>query len=128
MKERYEHSDSSISTLRESFISIKVCKSKAGDKRERIEAREAKREEIQKRMRLIEIMRKIKENRARVHSIDPIPYDEVLTKSDGNCHKKFSRFEAFLKLEMEDKEVVEKDFDYVIEHKDKYKGKFHYSK
>ena len=46
----------------------------------------------------------------------------------NNLAKKYSRFEAFLKLEMNDKEVVENNDDYVIEFKDKLKGKYHYSK
>ena len=41
--------------------------------------------------------------------------------------RQYSRFEAFLRLEMDEKEVVVRDNSMQIEYKDKLKGKMHYS-
>lgn len=61
-------------------------------------------------------------------SIDTTPYDIVLQKIGSPKHKQFSRFEAFLKFEMEDKEVVQKDQTYLVQHKDEFLNHLHYSK
>lgn len=61
-------------------------------------------------------------------SIDPIPYDKVLQTLGNAKDQQYSRFEAFLKFEMEEKEVIKKEHNsFEVEFKDKLKGKMHYS-
>jgi hypothetical protein len=109
--------------MRESFISIKVCRSKRKERKKEAE----KLREDPYRKKLFECIRKKLEESQVNKSIDSIPYDAVLNKISHD-NRKYTRFEAFLKFETEDKEVVPMDDDYAVEWKDKDKGKFYYSK
>ncbi|CAI2368738.1 unnamed protein product [Moneuplotes crassus] len=59
-------------------------------------------------------------------TVNPIPYDEIL-QEDQSDTKSYSRFEAFLKFELAEKEVVVKNNKFKIEYQDKLRGKMHYS-
>jgi len=125
-------SNSSISSMRESFISIKVWKSKHKDRKKDAKANEMKLREDPYKNRLFDsIRKKLEESQQEYYnqnlSVDSIPYDHILQKLSPQKHN-YSRFESFLKFEMAEKEVVAQDENYKIEWKDKMRGKFHYSK
>ena len=82
--------------MHETFISIKVCKS---NRKPRKASKHA--------LKVLESFLKNKIVPIRNRSIDPTPYDKVLRKISPNRSQEVSRFEAFLKFEMDEKEVVE---------------------